>query len=231
MKTTLLLLVVTASILVNGVLRTELNYTSTMNGTAVIAAKTQIKGPDQRAMILPPNLTKKQADLLLFAYDTAKADGISHPEYFQGLLYQESKVGGMKNYKVAGQEFGLKPMERYYGVPQIKLIAAKEVLKYYPELGKFSTDEEIIAKLITDDRWAIQMGSKYFLLMSKGRSIQEALVAYNKGPTGASGINPFADQYATSVSSHVQSVIKSANNSRARDIKLAALESKNTVKQ
>jgi hypothetical protein len=156
-------------------------------------------------MVLPKDLSMKQAELLSYAYQVAKEDGNSHPEKYQGVLYQESKAGGLKGYQVAGQEFGLKPMERYYGVPQLKLVAAKAVFQHYPDFEHPKTDEEIIAKLITDDKWAIRVGSKYFMLVGQNP------VAYNKGPGGAQGINPSTDHYAQSVAKHVSTVVKSVN--------------------
>lgn len=225
MKTTLFLLTLVTSIFVSSLFKKELEFANNLSGTAVIAAKTAIKGGDNYAIALPANLTKKQAELLVYAYTVAKADGNQHPEYYQGLLYQESQVGGLKNYAVAGQESGLKPMERYYGVPQMKLVAVKSVLREWPALGKdLNTEEELVAKLITDDKWSIQMGSKYFIQMSRGRTPAEALVAYNKGPGGAIGVDPSTNQYANSVASHIRTVVKSANNSNLKRVALLKTE-------
>jgi len=216
MKTTLFLLSTIVTLILSSVTVNELNIHEkvTKHGTAVIAAKTHIKGGDKNVLILPPNLTAKQAENLTYAYRVAKEDGHKHPEYYQGLIYQESKAGGMKGYAVAGQEFGLKPMERYYGVPQIKLGATKDVLKKYPVLGAFRTDEEIIAKLIYDDKWAIRVGSKYF------KMVGESPVAYNKGPSGAKGVDPSTNDYAIKVANHVRTVVKSVNGRNMSSLKL-----------
>jgi hypothetical protein len=216
MKTTLFLLSTIVTLILSSVTlnEIELHEKVTKHGTAVIAAKTHIKGGDKNVLILPPNLTAKQAENLTFAYRIAKEDGHKYPERYQGLIYQESKAGGMKGYAVAGQEFGLKPLQRYYGVPQIKLGATKDVLKKYPALGAFRTDEELVAKLITDDKWAIRVGSKYF------KMIGESPVAYNKGPTGAIGVDPSTNDYTIKVANHVRTVVKSVNSRNPTALKL-----------
>lgn len=214
MKTTIFFLscIVTLILSTVGHLQAEAQTMAQVNGTAVIAAKTAAKGGEyQHPLVLPANLTSHQGELLTYAYQVAKADGQRHPEYYEGLIYQESKAGGMKNYKVAGQEFGLKTMERYYGVPQLKLSAVKDVLKKYPSLGMFSTDEEIVAKLIYDDHWAIRVGSKYLLMVGEGRTPEGALVAYNKGEGGARGVDPSTNPYAQNILKHVNTVVKSVN--------------------
>jgi len=224
MKTTLLILSSICALILSTVGTIEFQSAANAQGTAVIAAKTQVKGGNKHAMLLPPNLTQKQAELLTYAYRVAKSDGHKYPEYYEGLIYQESKAGGMLSYKVAGQEFGLKTMERYYGVPQLKLAAVKDVLKKYPSLGVFSTDEEIVAKLIYDDRWSIRVGSKYLLMVGQGKSPEAALVAYNKGEAGARGVDPSTNHYATSIIKHVQSVVKSVNTKNVHMLKTSTEE-------
>lgn len=228
MKTTLFLLSFLASLILSEVVVTEVNNDYNAHGTAVIAAKTFIKGGDKNIFVLPANLTSKQGELLSFAYKVAKEDGNKYPEYYQGLIYQESKAGGIKGYEVAGQEFGLKPMERYYGVPQVKLAAAKDVLKKYPALGSFRTDEEIIAKLITDDHWATRVGSKYYLMRMEGTTPENGLVRYNKGDEGAKGVNAADNAYAQNVVHHVKTVVRSVNHSAnidspLKNVKVAGL--------
>jgi hypothetical protein len=231
MKPTLFLLSTIVTLIMSTVAAHEINHDVVTHGTAVIAAKSQTIGGhriqqsnltpenaeignrrlEQPALVLPPDLTPKQGELLTYAYKVASEDGHKHPEYYQGLIYQESKAGGMKGYEVAGQEFGLAPMKRYYGVTQMKLSAAKDVLKQYPVLGAFRTDEEIIAKLITDDKWAVRMGSKYLLIVGKDKSPAGALVAYNKGVGGAKGVNPATNDYAVKIIHHAQTVVKYVN--------------------
>src|SRR5271168_3078527 len=71
----------------------------------------------------PDHPTRKQSQILGLAYDIAKRDGHKYPQLLQGIVLQETMAGQLKRYKVIGQEFGLKPNERYYGVSQIKLAA------------------------------------------------------------------------------------------------------------
>lgn len=160
---------------------------------------------------LPANLTPKQKHVLSVAYETAQADGHKYPQLLQAILLQETKAGGMNSYKVAGNEFGLKPNLRYYGVAQLKLSATRDVLAKWPELwdsfefqGK--TDEEVIAKLIENERFNIAIASKYLLILkSRGYTSPGAIAAaYNKGPTGARGINTAEDKYSKAVDQHIR---------------------------
>jgi hypothetical protein len=223
MKTTLFLLSTIVTLILSTVTVTELNNDITNHGTAVIAAKTTIKGGDKNVLVLPSNITAKQGELLTYAYRVAKADGHKYPERYQGLIYLESKAGGMKGYEVAGQEFGLRPMERYYGVTQMKLAAAKDVLKKYPVLGAFRTDEEIIAKLITDDKWALKMGSKYFMMNG------ENPVAYNKGLAGSRGVDPATNDYAMKVANYTKTVVQSFNAKNRKTVSLGLPESHDKI--
>lgn len=162
---------------------------------------------------LPANLTPKQKHILTLAYQTAAADGHKYPQLLQGIILQETKAGGMKSYKVAGNEFGLKPNARYYGVAQLKLSATRDVLAKWPELwddfefqGK--TDEEVIAKLIENERFNIAVASKYILILkSRGYTNPAAIAAaYNKGPTGARRINTAEDNYSKAVNKHIKNL-------------------------
>jgi hypothetical protein len=166
------------------------------------------------SMKLPSSLTHKQAELLAMAYDIAKHDGHKYPQLLQGIILQESKAGDLASYKVAGQEFGLKPNERYYGVAQIKLIAAREVLGRYPGMkDEFefhtSTDEEVIAKLIENDRFNISIASKYLLVLkSMGYDTMKQLaLAYNQGAGGARSKDADTNPYSRGVMAQIQSLI------------------------
>ena len=132
--------------------------------------------------------TAEQAELLIYAYNTAQADGFEDPTYLQALIWQESHAGGYEGHEVAGDEYGLRVGKRYYGVGQIKVNAAKDVFKRFPDEfpnfyqkpkkvilanGKIKrikgrylmTDEEIIAFLITDKKFNIRVASKYLWIM------------------------------------------------------------------
>lgn len=163
------------------------------------------------AMKLPSNLSQRQTELLSMAYQIAKEDGHRYPQVLQGIILQETHAGELRKYKVAGQEFGLKTNERYYGVGQIKLSAAKDVLKRYPKLKEefdFHTamDEEIIAKLIEDDRFNLSVASKYLLILRAYGydTIKQLALAYNQGPGGARNHDSNTHHYSTGVMKYIQ---------------------------
>lgn len=159
------------------------------NGTAVISAKNKINGNQPFSVVLPSNLSSRQHELLSFAYTVAKNDGHKNPEYLQGLILQESAAGGAQNFRVAGDP--IKKENQYYGVGQIKIAAALDVLKRHPEMWNFlqtKTIEELQAKLILDDYFNIRVASKYLLLMGVNKSAEFAISAYNRGLGGAQNI-------------------------------------------
>lgn len=160
---------------------------------------------------LPKDLSPHQAQLLTMAYEIAKEDGHKQPQLLQGILLQETKAGKMASYKVAGQEFGLKTNERYYGLFQIKLAAAKDAMKAYPEIRKefnfqTNTDEEIIAKLIENERFNTSIASKYLLVLKKAGydTIAQLSAAFNQGAGGARDVDPSTFHYSQGVMRHIQ---------------------------
>lgn len=162
---------------------------------------------------MPANITDRQAKLLNMAYSIAKKDGHPFPQILQGIIMQETKAGEMRSYKVAGQEFGLATNSRYYGVAQIKLSATQDVLKRFPQLKtefgiQTSADEEIIAKLIENDKFNLSIASKYLLIL-KGygySTLEQLALAYNQGPGGAKKHSPATHHYPTGVMKHIQSL-------------------------
>lgn len=160
---------------------------------------------------LPEKISSKQATILAAAYSIAKHDGHRQPQILQGIVLQETRAGEMSSYKVAGQEFGLKTNERYYGLAQLKLAAAKDVLKKYPNLWKefdFQTqmDEEIIAKLIENNNFNLSVASKYLLILKASGydTVQQMALAYNQGATGAKKFDASVHHYSTGVMAHIQ---------------------------
>lgn len=163
------------------------------------------------SMNFPKNLNDKQVRLLGMAYDIARHDGHKYPQLLQGIILQESRAGDIASYKVAGQEFGLKPNERYYGVAQIKLAAARDVLSRYPSLkDEFdfhtNTDEEVIAKLIENDRFNLSVASKYLLVLKTYGydTIKQLALAYNQGAGGAKDKDANTHHYSTGVMANIQ---------------------------
>lgn len=159
-------------------------------------------------MRIPTDLTPKQQRILQMAYDIAIKDGHTKPEMLQGIVYQESKAGAMKSFKVAGQRYGLKTNERYYGIAQIKLVAAKDVLKKYPQLQEqylqTDTDEELIANLIMNEQFNLEIASKYLKMMPDDWSFDKKVAAYNKGRTGVNDVNPHTLVYVKEVKKHIK---------------------------
>lgn len=161
---------------------------------------------------MPSNPTNTQARVLLMAYEIAERDGHQYPQLLQGILLQETLAGGLDQYNVAGHEYGLAPNKRYYGLGQIKLSAAKDVLAAYPEMWEqfqFHTrlDEEIIAKLIENEEFNISVASKYLLILRQYgySSPHELAKAYNMGPGGARSAGA-TTHYSEGVMRHIGTV-------------------------
>lgn len=145
----------------------------------------------QAAVAVPANLTNAQHAILKMAYDIAKADGHKNPELVQGVILQESHAGGLKSYKVAGNRG-----DEYYGIGQIKVGAARDVMTTYPHLWKeykfhTKTDDELIANLILNYRFNIEITSKYLKLLSTryGFTGRQLVNAYNRGPGGVRSVD------------------------------------------
>lgn len=213
MKLSLSLLSLVATIVVmtaTGLFKTATNSV----GTAVIATKSDKQMGGSFAQLIPENLSTKQNTNLNNAYQIAKEDGHKNPELLQGIILQETKAGGMKSYAVAGQDQGLKMGERYYGLGQIKLSAAKHVLSKYPELRdefnfQTKTDDEIIAKLIENDKFNLAIASKYLKILKDDHGFKDDASlagAYNQGPSGSKKHIAEAQAYAHSVMKFMQSV-------------------------
>ena len=188
-----------------------------MNGTSVITVMTNNgkNGSHPVSVKLPDTLTNKQHELLSFAYDVAKKDGMIHPQYLQGIIMQESKAGNLKDYRVAGLSNAVG--NRYFGIGQIKVAAAKDVMKSYPEMWKYldtKTDEELQARLILDDHFNIRMASKYALILGINKNPAFAITAYNKGEGGALLVNSDSHEYTVKVKNH-SSQFKNVQKSKA----------------
>jgi hypothetical protein len=172
------------------------------NGSSVIYAASD----DGKAGGKP--LTK-QYDLLNFAYAVAKEDGLKYPQYLQGIIMQESKAGDYKGYEVSG--LSNKDGDHYFGIAQLKLAAAKDVVGKYPEMWKYlktRTDEELQARLILDDQFNIRVASKYALMMGINQDPSSAITKYNQGPTGAAHVDPNTHPYTVEVKQHASKLNK-----------------------
>ena len=178
----------------------------------VLAEKpTHIMG-GQAAVIVPDDLTNAQHRILNTAYAIAKADGHKSPELVQGLLLQETHAGALKSYKVAGNEG-----DKYYGLGQIKLGAARDVMKEHPELWtKYGfdtkTDDELKANLILNQNFNIEISSKYLKILHEryGYTGRALLNAYNRGPTGVKAVDSATFHYARGAESKLAAWKKSS---------------------
>jgi len=185
------------------------NATSQSTPTAVISVPLEKGSGSAFSIKLPANITAAQAHVLQLAYRIAQADGHKYPQMLQGIVLQESKAGALDSYKVAGQEFGLKTNERYYGVSQVKLVAAKDVLSSFPNLKtKYNlqtrTDEEVIANLILNEEFNLAVASKYLLLLKTRYNVSDTniLAAWNQGPGGQ--YNAAGAQYSNNVKQQIR---------------------------
>lgn len=175
------------------------------NGTSVIyqASTDGKQGGKPLTIVIPNNLSAKQFALINYAYQVAKDDGHKNPQLLEGLIMQESNAGNYSGYRVAG--LSNKTGDRYFGVAQIKLAAAKEVMRRYPEMWQgldTKTDEELQAHLILDDHFNIRIASKYVLLMGINKNPDFGITAYNKGLGGAKLVNPATHPYTVSVKAY-----------------------------
>lgn len=179
------------------------------NGTAVIYAKSDDgkHGNKPLTAVIANGLTTRQYELLNFAYETAKADGMKYPQYLQGIIMQESKGCDMKNFRVAG--LTNRVGDRYFGCGQVKLAAAKCVMGRYPDLWKYlesQTDEELQARLILDDRFNIRIASKYLFMMGINDNPKRAITAYNVGPGAVKTTNVDTHHYTLMVQKYSDTI-------------------------
>ena len=78
----------------------------------------------------------------------------------------------------------------------------KEEFKFHT-----NTDDEIIAKLIENDRFNLAVASKYLMILKEDHGYKDDLSAagaYNQGPTGAKKRVAEAKAYASSVMKFVK---------------------------
>ena len=175
----------------------------------------------QRDIIrLPHNITQEQAELLIYAYKVAKADGHKDPSVLQGIIWQESRAGAWEGHEVAGDEYGLKVGKRYYGVGQIKVAAARDVFAKYPQdfpgFTAKTTDEEIIAHLIMDKHFNVRIASKYLYMMTHRdngtkRPTNFGITAYNQGIGGAVKKDWNKWEYTVAVNQYRDTLLKDFN--------------------
>ena len=155
-------------------------------------------------------LTPEQIDLLGMAYTIGYQDGgEAHARLVQAVLLQETLAGLLGRLGHLSAPLG----KRSYGVMQVKVVAAHDVLRHHPELGKFHTDDQLITRLMTDDEFNIRVASAYLkFLRQHKRSDQQALVAYNIGMNAARRVMDAADfKYVQKVERYLAVVVPRYN--------------------
>jgi hypothetical protein len=156
-------------------------------------------------------LTEDQVHLLKIAFDIGFADGgIEHAKLVQGVLLQETIAGLLGRIGHMTAKVG----KRSYGVMQVKVSAARDVLRRHPSLGEFNADEELIAKLILDDMFNIAIASKLLLhLKRKSRNEAQAMMAYNIGLRASRRYDTYDTfKYVRKVKQYFKHVVEPFNN-------------------
>lgn len=156
-------------------------------------------------------LTEEQISLLTLAYDVGMEDGgEEHARILQGVLLQETIAGLLGRIGHMTAPVG----KRSYGVMQVKVTAARDVLKkHQAEFARYRSDEALIVDLMSNDEVNMRMASK-FLLMLKERSdsIEHALVAYNVGYRAAKSVPDYDEfKYVVKVKRHLAVVVEPFN--------------------
>ncbi len=156
-------------------------------------------------------LTDEQIQLLTMTYDIGLQNGgEEHARILQGVLLQETIAGQLGRIGHMTAPVG----KRSYGVMQVKVTAARDVLKQYPEeFGRYRSDEALIVDLMTNDEFNIRIASKFLLMLEeRSDSIEHALVAYNVGYRAANSVPDYNKfKYVVKVKRHLAVVVDPFN--------------------
>ena len=192
LSTTVFSLILSISLLFSSNLfAEEINQNNQITATTVIEQSNEdilkdfVKESNISKPIIPESkeITKSQSELLSYAYEIAKADGFRIPEVLLGIIMVESQAGLVKTSKI---------ISNCYGVGQIKVVAALDVLKFFPSMKKelkTGSLKEIEYLLKHDDKFNIRIASKYLLLMDINKSKDFGITAYNIGKGGAQKVS------------------------------------------
>lgn len=150
---------------------------------------------------LAGEFTEEQKHILNLAKE--EGEKFDFPETIQAIALQETIAGHLGPVGDLDKSFG----QRSYCAMQIKLSTAREVVEKY-QLGIYPTDEELLAELLTDDRFCIQVGATYWwMLYNQLGSWRQAVLAYNVGATGSyRGYDP--NDYVNKVWGHIVNKIR-----------------------
>jgi len=156
-------------------------------------------------------LSAEQLDLLGMAYAVGYKDGgAGHARLLQAVLLQETMAGQLGRLGHLSAPLG----KRSYGVMQVKVAAARDVLRRKPQFGYFASDEQLITRLIADDEFNIHIASAYLKYLRRNtESDHQALVAYNIGISAARRVMDTADdfKYVQNVDRYLDEVVARYN--------------------
>lgn len=174
----------------------------TLTMTIVIKAYAE---PSKEGVIYRGVLTEEQRQLMSVAFE----EGVqfTFPETVQAILLQETSAGINGPVGDLDKSVG----KRSYCHMQLEVGTARDMIVRL-KLGEFKTDEELIAKLLTDDRFCIMIGARYFewLLNYFNGDYRMAVLAYNRGPGGAQdGKDPM--DYVSGVLEHIKTHVRPFN--------------------
>jgi len=166
-------------------------------------------------------LSPEQYKLLELAHEVGLEDGDEQfAETLQAVLLQETIAGQLGRIGHMTAPVG----KRSYGVMQVKVSAARDVLRKHTEMGRFHSDEELIVALMTDDEFNIRVASKFLKhLQENTKSVAASLVAYNIGLRASRKIvKPNQFKYVVRTQRNLDEVVKRFNERfMADEIKVA----------
>lgn len=122
------------------------------------------------------------------------------------LLWRETRAGKFGPVGDLGNGFG----KRSYGLWQMKVATALDVLKSQPELWgkrkKWQSNEEVIARLISEPKWAAEMAMGNITRLERRRVPYGRIpLAWNEGVRGSHGIDADDHEFTVDVLETVQS--------------------------
>lgn len=142
--------------------------------------------------------TPTQDRIIAKAYSMGKPHDLG--KAMAGIAVQETRAGVLGPVGDVGNGFG----KRSYGVMQIKLQTAQHVMRICPDLDRNrQTEEEVIADLIHDDYWNMQVALCYLRYLREDRTWRQTILAYNRGPSGSNGYDENSHPYVMNVVHHV----------------------------
>lgn len=144
-------------------------------------------------------LDDSQRKVLRMAYEAGKPFDLQQAT--MGIVYQESMAGHMQPVGDVINGCG----KRSYGVAQVQVSAAYDALRVCPYLDEaLHTEEEIIARLLTDDEWSVKVAACYlFWINRQGISWYGTIASYNRGVSGYQA-GEYDPNYVQSVLYHIR---------------------------